>query len=224
MDTQSRVYTLKCSLSLQTAVLAASLQLHCPRVTVYWHLAKSRGKFLKKSDACKNVSSENLDLYMGMAFVTLGLCNVAIMWKLEGQNQLCSLQLWTCQDGLLYRHRSFSSSFVLNPRHWSWIHVHKAPLKKKRLNCIESHSVLRVIESYGLCKTDSKQVFMTPVHDVRLPLASALYFQQPLAAEGVWAWSTGLPSQCVNTTHCNSTQEKNHQPPKQQHSPDFYLL
>lgn len=48
MDKQSGVYALNCSLFLQTPVLAAPPQLHSPRLTVCWHLAKSRWKFLKK--------------------------------------------------------------------------------------------------------------------------------------------------------------------------------
>lgn len=102
--------------------------------------------------------------------------------------QLCSRQLWTCQDAFLYRNRRFFfTAFYSTPDtgHGS-ISTRLPFLLKEKIyifNCIELHSVPVVIESCGLCKTDWKQrrsfsslrpnrshtLCSTPVLYVRLP-------------------------------------------------------
>lgn len=151
--------------------------------------------------------------------------------------QLCSLQLRTSQDGFLHRNRSFFSSFVLNPRHWSSIHDHQAPFFKKNglivLTCIllwvwfslAGYARLSQRKDTPLAQQGetgwnrSHTLHSSSQHEIALGLC--LLFLRT-------SWSRGIVSLinrtiqpvCQQIAHCNSTQEGK-PPTLKACSPDF---
>lgn len=107
---------------------------------------------------------------------------------------------------LFVQNRRLPCSFVRNTRRWTRIPVHEAPLLKKKPNCIESQSLLSVIQSRWACTgASSSEVPHAALYVGLCPLSLTTY------------WSRGSVSLinrttqpvCQHITHC--TQEA--QPP-----------